>query len=111
MTNCKLCGSRHWAYQDHSVVEVPEYVKEMARGALQNTVTKRNNVTPVTEFEKPLVKGKSTPRPSPLGHSVDKRQTTGRESNPLPQQPSTRGRPKKYAANADRQKAYRERSR
>lgn len=30
--NCKLCSSRHWPYQDHSVVEVPEYVREMARG-------------------------------------------------------------------------------
>lgn len=33
---CKVCQKAHWTYDGHSVsdTEVPEYVKEMARGAL-----------------------------------------------------------------------------
>lgn len=34
--NCKVCQKAHWTYEGHSVseVKVPEYVSEMAKGAL-----------------------------------------------------------------------------
>ena len=33
---CKLCGKAHWSSEEHDIKEsgVPEYVKEMAKGAL-----------------------------------------------------------------------------
>lgn len=93
---CKLCGKAHWSYEDHDgEPSVPEYVREMAAGAMGSrhdppgkgdvvqhmgrinvTVTKRRDETPVT---KPTV--------TKLG-----------------------GRPKKHDSAAARQRAYRERS-
>ena len=84
-----------------------EEVRALGATVLRKSVTKR---TPVTKLEEPPVKGEQAPRPDPSGLSVDRRQTTGRESNPLEKHSTTRGRPKKYTTNAERQRAYRERS-
>ncbi len=92
--------------------EVPGYVSaEGAMGVTKPRYEKANNVTVVTKMEEPPVKGELAPRPSPPGLSVDRRQTTGWESNPLQGHGTTRGRPKKHKTNAERQAAYRERSR
>ena len=86
---CKLCGKAHWTYEEHAVMEpsVPEYVKEMAKGAM----------------------GVHQGPPPELGGLPIKRTETitGRTDEPNKR---TRGRPKKWASEAERKRAYRERS-
>ena len=80
---CKLCGKAHWTYEEHagSETEVPGYVKEMAAGAMGRTDI------PEKRTEKTI----SVQAEAPL--NVRKR-----------------GRPKKWESEAERLRAYRERS-
>ena len=101
--NCKLCGTRHWTYEDHytatSAGRVPEYVREMVVGAMG--YEKRIPVFPdlnppesvTTATEGPLVYVPANKRTEPL---------TGRNKR-------TRGRPRKWASEAERKRAYRRR--
>ncbi len=87
---CKLCGSPHWLDEGHKPTAALEEVRKLGAEVLRNqtpTVTKRNNVTPVTERER---------EPSLRPKRLDS---------------SGRGRPRVHKTNAERQRAYRERSR
>lgn len=83
---CKLCKSPHWTYEDHHTgtsAITPDYVKEMAKGAMG-----------VHQGPPTQLGGLPINRTEPL---------TGRNKR-------TRGRPRKWASEAERKKAYRERS-
>jgi len=105
--NCKLCKSPHWTYEEHTITDTSEEARKVGAGVLRNTVTKRNNVTPVT---KPVLsdgaEASSVP-PIKSALSGDGTLETGGSSAPSP----SAGRPKKHKSNAERQRAYRERSR
>ena len=84
---CKLCKSPHWLDEEHkdTETEVPAYVKEMAKGAMgRETITQ--------SYEPPVI---ATINRTEKNNRTNKR---------------TRGRPKKWASEAERQRAYRERS-
>jgi hypothetical protein len=90
---CKLCKKAHWTYEEHAAIEpsVPGYVKEMAVGAMgvhQGPPTQLGGL-PIKRTEPISVRNNRTDEPI-------KR---------------TRGRPKKWSSEAERLRAYRERSR
>lgn len=82
---CKVCQKAHWTYDGHFVsgVVVPAYIKEMAKGALGG------DAAPFVDHLSPQIK-----RTEPIN---------GRNKR-------TRGRPKKWGSEAERKRAYRERS-
>ncbi|KKK48029.1 hypothetical protein LCGC14_3149240 [marine sediment metagenome] len=85
---CKLCKSPHWTYEAHQLTDtpVPEYVKKMARmGVHQGPPSQLPVVSPQ---DVPTIN-----RTEPLN---------GRNKR-------TRGRPRKWASEAERKKAYRSR--
>jgi hypothetical protein len=92
---CKLCGTRHWTYDAHTIKEtcVPEYVKEMARG-----------VVGLSEGAK--ARDAEVPNIRAMGDDTQNNRT---EMNKRTNK-RTRGRPRKWASEAERLRAYRERS-
>lgn len=83
---CKLCGKAHWSYEDHAGMEpsVPEYVREMAAGAMGGDVVQHMGRINVTVTKPP--------------NNVTRDETS-----------KLGGRPKKHKDAAARQRAYRER--
>ncbi len=81
---CKLCKKAHWTYEEHDTGDVPEYVKEMVAGAMGRTDIPEER----TE----------------IGEGEDRTETPTGDKR-------TVGRPKKWGSEAERLKAYRERSR
>ena len=116
---CKLCGKAHWSSEEHADIEpnVPGYVREMARGALGGDAVQIKRTGPIngrnkrdnkrteepsanhqTVSEKPLDDGGSDRpssgllRPEAAGEGAGTRKV---------------GRPKKWASEAERKRAYR----
>lgn len=98
---CKVCQKAHWTYDGHFVsdVQVPEYVKEMARGAL-------GRESPASEVDKGDGLGAvahAASRVTPRAAAAEPSRSTCNACNkPL----HNRGK----VCNACRQRAYRERS-
>ena len=141
---CKLCGRAHWASEEHSVsdVTVPEYVREMARGALGGEVPKyaapfvdhlspqikrtepisgRNKRTEETSATDTAIPPKSEDvvRRGSAAAGVTRLQASSAGADSVSNNRTemnnrtnnrTRGRPRKWASEAERLRAYRERS-
>ena len=94
---CKLCGSAHWTWEEHTLKGTEE-LQRVGASVLRKSVTKRNNVTePLTNNVTPITESAA---------HVKKAVPKDGSAQPLVHP----GRPKKHKTNAERQRAYRERS-
>ena len=92
---CKLCGSLHWTYEEHAITSGSEEARKVGASVLG--YEKRIAVFPdpnppettTTTTDGPMVIKRTEP-------------ITGRNKR-------TRGRPRKWASEAERKKAYRSR--
>ncbi len=96
---CKLCGKAHWTYEEHDTGL--EEVRKLGASVLRKSVTKRTPVTKIKSREEAQV-GTHTGAGN-LGVAPPSESTV---PSLLP-----RGRPRQHKTNAERQAAYRERSR
>ena len=95
---CKLCGKAHWAFEDHytgNSAITPDYIRDMAAGALGVTETVTKPPNNVTRDETTS----STVHVTPEEMAEDIKE--GRSTYT--------GRPRKHKDAAARQRAYRER--
>ncbi len=95
---CKLCKKAHWTYEEHDTGEVPEYVQEMAAGAMG--------------YEKRFYTFPDPDPPESVTTTTESRETvyaeavTQKTCNACNKPYNNRG----GVCNACRQRAYRERS-
>jgi hypothetical protein len=115
---CKLCETRHWLDEEHKPGPALDKVRKVGADVLRNTVTKRNNVTePLTNNVTPVPalsdggeEGKLAGAYTSSLHVPPPSEGPVASEGSSPPSPSV-GRPKKHKTNAERQRAYRERSR
>ena len=98
---CKLCGKGHWLDEGHQInTSVPTYVRE--KGALGRESSTAEAVLAVRPIPNTAAhRGSSAVEPS---RSTNKRTVLSGQNK------RTRGRPKKWSSEAERKRAYRERS-
>jgi hypothetical protein len=96
---CKVCGSPHWTYEEHKPTTALEEVRKLGADVLRNDALPAMPVETIpVRVAATVVDYVPTPPPDvPLNPTI-----SGRNKR-------TRGRPRKWASEAERKRAYRSR--
>ncbi len=106
---CKLCGSAHWTYEEH-MMKGTEALQKVGASVLRNTVTKRTPVTKPVLSAAAEAAGGGPRLPPPKYSTLQSREKPAILDDGSSAAALSAGRPKKHKTNAERQRAYRERS-